>query len=39
MLYLAVFVFPFIAICCGIASLYSVIRFIAEIQRDIRGEK
>jgi hypothetical protein len=39
MIYLATLVFPFIAIGCGIVSLYSVIRFIAEIQRDIRNQK
>lgn len=36
MLYLAVTIFPIIAIGCGVASLYSVVRFVAEIQRDIR---
>jgi len=39
MLYLAVTVFPIIAIGCGIVSLYSVVRFVAEIQRDIRRSK
>jgi len=36
MLYLAVTIFPIIAIACGVVSLYSVVRFVAEIQRDIR---
>jgi len=36
MLYLAVTLFPIIAICCGLVSLVSVIRFIITLQRDIR---
>lgn len=39
MFYLAVIIFPVIAIGCGIISLYSVIRFVAEIYRDIRSPK
>lgn len=39
MLYIAVIVFPAIAIALGIVSLVSVIRFVATIYRQIRAQK
>jgi len=36
MLYIAVTIFPVIAIASGIVSLVSVIRFVAEIYNEIR---
>jgi len=37
MLYVSVTLFPVIAIGCGLVALYSVIRFVAGIRRDIRS--
>jgi len=39
MLYIAVTVFPVIAIASGLVSLVSVVRFVAQIYREIRSEK
>jgi hypothetical protein len=36
---LACYVFPFLSIGCGIAAAVSLIKFVAEIQRDIRANK
>ncbi len=38
MLYLASYVFPFIAIACGVSSLIAVVSFIKEIAREIHGK-
>lgn len=37
MLYLAIYVFPIIAILAGIASLVSVIRFVAVLYADSKN--
>jgi hypothetical protein len=37
MFYLAALLFPFIAIACGVVSLFSVVRFVGEIYRDIQN--
>lgn len=39
MLYIAVTVFPVIAIVSGLVSLVSVVRFVAQIYREIRADK
>jgi hypothetical protein len=38
-MYIAVTLFPVLCIASGIASLISVIRFVAEIKRDIRAAR
>jgi hypothetical protein len=36
---IACYIFPFLSIGCGIAAAVSLIKFVAEIQRDIRENK
>ena len=39
MIYIASVVFPIISIICGIVSLGALIKFVIEIQREIRESK
>lgn len=39
MIYLVAIVFPLICIVCGIVVFYYLIRFIIEIQQDIRNHR
>ena len=39
MLFLAVTIFPVIAIGCGLVSLVAVTRFVSQIQQDIQAAK
>jgi hypothetical protein len=38
MLYIAVTIFPIIAIVAGVVALVAVIRFIAQVYRDLRSQ-
>jgi hypothetical protein len=37
MIYIVLVVFPLISIGCGIATLFAVIKFVIDIQRDFRS--
>jgi hypothetical protein len=39
MIIIACYVFPFLSMGCGIAAAVSLVKFVAEIQRDIRANK
>ncbi|MCU1276012.1 MAG: hypothetical protein JWO48_3443 [Bryobacterales bacterium] len=38
MLYISVTLFPLLAIICGVVALFAVVRFIAQLNRDIRSQ-
>jgi hypothetical protein len=39
MIYIVAIIFPLIAIGCGIVSFTALIKFVVEIQRDIRNQR